>query len=110
MNKKLKRVIAIIALVSMALFSVAFVLYLFDNTMLNGGMGAFALFFGGLGLALFFVLKLSRDNTDQIVEQATSDGQDDKPSEDSEVASEEKPSEDSEVASEEKPKPEQDDN
>ena len=75
MNKKLRRVIAIIALVSMALFSVSFILYLADNAMLNGGMGAFALFFGGLGIALFVVLKLSRDNTDQIVEDATDNGE-----------------------------------
>ena len=57
----------------MAIFSVSFVLYLLDNTMLNGAIGICTMFFGGFGIALFAVLKLSRDNTEQIMQDAKLD-------------------------------------
>lgn len=75
MNKRLKRIIAIIALVAMGLFSVSFVAFLIDKTLFNGGIGAFALFFGALGLALWFVLYLSRDKYEDA--EPLIDGSDD---------------------------------
>lgn len=66
MGKKQKRIIAIIALVFLAVFTVSFVVFLFDRTLLNGAIGFLALFSGGIGLALFLVIRLSRDNTDDI--------------------------------------------
>ena len=69
MDKKLKRIIAIIALVFVGIFSVSFVAYLLDSTLLNGAIGLLAAISGGTGLALFFVIKLSRDNTDEIVDE-----------------------------------------
>ena len=68
MDKKLKRVIAIIALVFVGIFSVSFVAYLLDQTLLNGAIGLLSAVSGGTGLALFIVIKLSRDNTDEIVD------------------------------------------
>ena len=59
MNEKLKRVIAIIALVFIGIFSVAFVAYLLNATLFNGAIGYCALFFGGVGIALYFVLWIS---------------------------------------------------
>ena len=64
MGKKSKRILAIVALVFIGLFTVSFVAFLVDKTLFNGAIGFFALFTGGVGLALFFVIKLSRDNTD----------------------------------------------
>ncbi len=59
MNEKLKRVIAIIALVFVGVFSIALVAYLFDSTLFNGAIGVCALFFGAVGLALYAVLWIS---------------------------------------------------
>lgn len=64
----------------MAIFSVSLVLYLLDKTLFNGAIGIFTLFFGGVGFALFFVLKLSRDNTQDIIDKAKLD--EDEPSQD----------------------------
>ena len=64
MGIKSKRILAIVALVFIGLFTVSFVAFLVDKTLFNGAIGFFALFTGGVGLALFFVIKLSRDNTD----------------------------------------------
>ena len=90
MKGTLKRVIAIIALVCMALFSVSLVLYLLDKTLFNGAIGVCALFFGGVGIALFFVLKLSRDNTEEIINQAKLDEDDESETENKEDNSDEK--------------------
>ena len=64
MGKKSKRILAIVALVFIGLFTVSLVAFLVDKSLFNGAIGFFALFTGGVGLALFFVIKLSRDNTD----------------------------------------------
>ena len=64
MSKKLRRIIAIIALVFMAVFTVSLVAYFVDKTLLNGAIGFLTLFSGGIGLALFLVIWMSRDNYD----------------------------------------------
>ncbi len=84
MDKKLKRVIAIIALVFVGIFSVSFVAYLLDQTLLNGAIGLLAAISGGTGLALFLVIKLSRDNTDEIVDEV----KDETPQEKEDIAEE----------------------
>ena len=76
MSRKFKRVLAIIALVFIGLFTVSFVAFLVDKTLFNGSIGFFALFTGAVGLALFFVIKLSRDNTDYAQNHDTSDESD----------------------------------
>lgn len=60
MNEKLKRAVAIIALIFMAVFTVSLILYLIDKNMLNGAVGDMALWSGGFGLLLWLVLWLSR--------------------------------------------------
>ncbi len=62
MSKKLKRIIAIIALVFVAVFTVSLIAYFIDKTLLNGAIGFLTMFSGGIGLALFLVIWLSRDN------------------------------------------------
>ena len=57
----------------MAIFSVSLIAYLCDKTLFNGAIGIFTLFFGGVGIALFVVLKLSRDNTQEIIDKAKLD-------------------------------------
>ena len=59
MSEKVKRIIAIIALVCMGLFSIAFVAYLLNKTLFNGAIGFCALFFGAIGIALYLVLWIS---------------------------------------------------
>lgn len=65
MKPKLRRIIAIIALVFVGLFSVTLIAYLADKTLFNGAIGYFALACGAVGLALFFVLKLSKDYSEE---------------------------------------------
>lgn len=60
MSKKLKKAVAITALVFVGIFTVSFVAFLVDRTLLNGAIGFLAMFSGGIGLALFLVVKLSR--------------------------------------------------
>lgn len=60
MNNKLKRVVAIIALILISVFTVTFILYIFDKTMLNGAIGDLALWSGAFGLLLVLVLWISR--------------------------------------------------
>ena len=60
MGNKLKRVVAIIALVFMLTFTVTLILYIFDKTMLNGAVGDLALWSGAFGLLLALVLWISR--------------------------------------------------
>lgn len=62
MSKKTKKILAIIALVFIGLFTVSFVAFLVDRTLFNGAIGFLALFTGGIGLALFLAIKLSRSN------------------------------------------------
>lgn len=48
----------------MAVFTVSLVAYFVDKTLLNGAIGFLTLFSGGIGLALFLVIWMSRDNYD----------------------------------------------
>ena len=81
MSKKLKRIIAIIALVFMAVFTVSLVAYLVDKTLLNGAIGFLTLFSGGIGIALFLVIWMSRDNYDSASDDEPYDGKSKTPDE-----------------------------
>lgn len=61
MKPKLKRVIAVIALVFIGLFTVSLVAFFANKSLFNGALGYFAIGSGAVGLALFFVIKLSRE-------------------------------------------------
>ncbi|MDR2202514.1 MAG: hypothetical protein LBP26_07170 [Clostridiales bacterium] len=64
MSTKAKRILAIIALGFMAVFTVSFVAFLIDPKMLNGVIAFVALFSGVFGIGLFFVIKgLSAEKT-----------------------------------------------
>ena len=73
MSKKLKKIIAIIALVFMALFTVSLILTFYDRTLFNGAIGFFTLFTGGVGIALFFTIKLSRSPEDYEQQEGKED-------------------------------------
>lgn len=102
MDKKSRRVTAIIALVFMAIFSVSLVAYFVDRTLLSGMIGIITLFSGGIGLALFLIVWMSRDkysgendeNSDNPLGKPENDGKnaddatDDKVGDKSETASE----------------------
>ncbi len=89
MNEKLKRVIAIIALVCMGLFSIVFVAYLLNKTLLNGAIGFCALFFGAVGVALYLVLWIStRGERNQKIEPT--DDESENADEDTESSNEKK--------------------
>lgn len=57
MSNKVRRVLAIIGLICMAIFSVSLVVVLADRTLLGGAFGYLALASGLLGIALFLVVK-----------------------------------------------------
>lgn len=59
MNEKLKKIVAAIALILISIFTISFIIYLFDKTLLNGAIGDIAMWSGGFGLLLFIVLWLS---------------------------------------------------
>lgn len=102
MDKKSRRVTAIIALVFMAIFSVSLVAYFVDRTLLSGMIGIITLFSGGIGLALFLIVWMSRDkysgendeNSDNPLDEPENAGKnaddatDDKVEDKSETASE----------------------
>ncbi|MBR2967452.1 MAG: hypothetical protein IKC35_01580 [Clostridia bacterium] len=67
MNDKLKRVVAIIALVFIGIFTVSLIMYLIDSTMLNGAIGDLTIWSGGIGLMLWLVLYISRSFPSQQV-------------------------------------------
>lgn len=90
MNEKVKRVIAIIALVCMGLFSVAFVAYLLNKSLFNGAIGFCALFFGAVGVALYLVLWIStRGERNQRFEPSDDDCESDEKSEENDESSSE---------------------
>lgn len=60
MNDKLKRLVAIIALVLIGIFTVTLVMYLIDKNMFNGGIGGIALWSGAFGLLFAAVLWVAR--------------------------------------------------
>ncbi len=70
MNAKLKRAVAIIALILMLIFSVALIMYLFDKTLLNGAVDDLAIWCGGFGLLLFIVLWISHSFPSQEIKDA----------------------------------------
>ena len=73
MSSKSRRIIAIVALVFVGLFSVSFVMYLLNSAMFNGAIGYIAMFTGGIGLALFLVVYFSRKSDEQFTMTADED-------------------------------------
>lgn len=67
MNDKLKRAVAIIALVFIGIFTVSLIMYLIDSTILNGAIGDLTIWSGGIGLLLWLVLYISRSFPSQQV-------------------------------------------
>lgn len=78
MSKKLRQVVAIIALVLVLIFTVSFIMYLTDSTLLNGSVGFLALFSGGFGLALFLVVRLTAPKAQEEEEEPSADAPADK--------------------------------
>lgn len=103
MSKRLKRIIAIIALVFVGVFTASLVAFLADRTLFNGAIGFLALFSGGIGLALFLTIKLSRDYSEENdgAPEETPDGK--KGGESEEKSGETKPGEGKQQSDKEKP-------
>ncbi len=61
MSDKLRRAVAIIALILMSLFTILLIIYIFDKdkTLLNGAVGELTIWTGAFGLILTLVLWLS---------------------------------------------------
>lgn len=75
MSDTARRVIAIIALVFVAVFTVTMLLGIGFPDLLKGQIGNIALVSGGLGLPLWFILYLDNKKK-KANEQITEDGQD----------------------------------
>lgn len=87
MSEKAIRILAIIALVFVGIFSVSFVLYLLDKDMLGGAVALITLISGGVGFFLFLMVKfLARKQSPDVVEE----GEDEEGEEVSDEADEEK--------------------
>ena len=87
MSEKAIRILAIIALVFVGIFSVSFVLYLLDKDMLGGAVALITLISGGVGFFLFLMVKfMARKQLPDEVEE----GEDEKDEEVSEQTDEEK--------------------
>lgn len=86
MSKKFKRILASIALVFALLFTASLIAFFYDRTLFHGAIGMCAMFCGGITLALFFVIKLSRDYSedepDAPAGKSDTDNKSDKPSTD----------------------------
>ena len=67
MSKNLKRVVAIIAAILMLVFTVSFIMYLFDKTLFNGAIGDLATWSGAFGIMLALVLWISHSYPAQEV-------------------------------------------
>ena len=87
MSEKAIRILAIIALVFVGIFSVSFVLYLLDKDMLGGAVALITLISGGVGFFLFLMVKfMARKQSPDVVEE----GEDEEDEEVSDEAGEEK--------------------
>ncbi|MBO5216045.1 MAG: hypothetical protein J6B79_07645 [Clostridia bacterium] len=87
MSEKAIRILAIIALVFVGIFSVSFVLYLLDKDMLGGAVALITLISGGVGFFLFLMVKfMARKQSPDVVEE----GEDEEGEEVSDEAGEEK--------------------
>ena len=70
MSEKAIRILAIIALVFVGIFSVSFVLYLLDKDMLGGAVALITLISGGVGFFLFLMVKfMARKQSPDVVEE-----------------------------------------
>lgn len=70
MNPKLKKVVAVIALVCMLIFSVSLVLFFIDKDMLNGAIMNLTIWSGAVGGLLYFAIFISRGFPHQNAEPA----------------------------------------
>ena len=56
MSKKLRQIVAIVALILMLVFLISFTAYLIDGTLLNGAIGFLAIFSGAFMFSLYLVI------------------------------------------------------
>lgn len=92
----------------MAIFSVSLVAYFVDRTLLSGMIGIITLFSGGIGLALFLVVWMSRDKDGG--ENGESDDNADKPLDNSAADDKNAAATDNEVGNKSATVPEKTDN
>lgn len=65
MKKKTLRILAIVALVFMGLFTACFIAWCFNRALFNGAIGYAAIFTGGIGIGLFVVIQLLKRAQDK---------------------------------------------
>ena len=77
MSEKAIRILAIIALVFVGIFSVSFVLYLLDKDMLGGAVALITLISGGVGFFLFLMVKFMarKQSPDEVEEGEDEEGE-----------------------------------
>jgi hypothetical protein len=78
MSEKAIRILAIIALVFVGIFSVSFVLYLLDKDMLGGAVALVTLISGGVGFFLFLMVKfMAKKQAPDVVEESDNESEED---------------------------------
>jgi hypothetical protein len=82
MSEKAIRILAIIALVFVGIFSVSFVLYLLDKDMLGGAVALVTLISGGVGFFLFLMVKfMAKKQAPDVVEESDNESEEDEKTE-----------------------------
>ena len=82
MSEKVIRILAIIALVFVGIFSVSFVLYLLDKDMLGGAVALVTLISGGVGFFLFLMVKfMAKKQAPDVVEESDNESEEDEKTE-----------------------------
>ena len=82
MSEKAIRILAIIALVFVGIFSVSFVLYLLDKDMLGGAVALVTLISGGVGFFLFLMVKfMAKKQAPDVVEESDNESEGDEKTE-----------------------------
>jgi hypothetical protein len=82
MSEEVIRILTIIALVFVGIFSVSFVLYLLDKDMLGGAVALVTLISGGVGFFLFLMVKfMAKKQAPDVVEESDNESEEDEKTE-----------------------------
>lgn len=85
------RILAVVALVFMGLFSVSVIAWFFDRTLFNGSIGYVAIFTGFVGIGIFVVLMLIKRSEERNASPtAKTDGKSDAAADKTALASDDK--------------------
>lgn len=96
MKEKVRKILAVVGLVFVAIFSIALALFFANPNMFDGLLAFVCLVSGFVGLSCFLIIKvIDRDKTHGLAGKVDTDGDNYLPTADEEESEEEQPSEES---------------